>query len=100
MALDFAILGEDGKPYKQVALGVNEHHKLIADAKESKAAPIFNRFVDYYADGEVKTEELDAFLGELSYLESINQGSPFLKGLMDLVYEAQEKKVSIHVIAD
>lgn len=100
MALEFTILGEDGKPYKRVEIGVDEHQKVITDAKESKAITIFNHFTDYYSDGEVRPEELDGFLNEIWYLESINQGNVFLKDLMDLVYEAQEKKTSIHVLAD
>lgn len=100
MALDFVILDETGTPIKQVCLSAEEHQKLLSDATEASGVEIFKRFKDYYADAEVSVAELDSFLNEAWYLESINQDSSFLHDLKELIEDAQIKQVPVHLIAD
>lgn len=51
MALDFAILGEDGAPREQVSIRADAHHRLMQLAR-STGSPQLERVAVYYEDAE------------------------------------------------
>ena len=68
MALDFAILAENGEPAETVSLEPDPHYELMMLAKELKLQRLLS-FSDYYADVDLAPAKLPALAQEIIKLE-------------------------------
>jgi len=66
MALDLAILGDDGAPSEFVGIGVNEHWELLQRASPTGSFPLIQRLADYYEDVSFTPSEVAALKAELT----------------------------------
>ena len=104
MAFDLAILDNQGKPSRQVSIGVAEHFQLLALAKDQQL-PLIQRMSDYYADVEFSSCELKGFSHELQIVQGCmtSEGKPspaWILDVMKLVCEAMDLSIGIVGIAD
>jgi len=67
MALDFAVLTEDGKSADFVSLEMEQHDELMNLAERLKLAKLL-RFEDYFEDVDVRVAELAELSEELNIL--------------------------------
>ena len=104
MAYDLAILNAEGAPYRQVSIGVDDHFRLIAIAKDI-GLPLIQRFSDYYADAEFLPTEMDGLQAELMLVRdnmtSTKQVVPsWMANAIELTAEARSRLSGIVGIAD
>ena len=103
MALDVAILGENGEPERTVPIRVNEHVRLLA-AVHGATLPLLSRLHDYYEDAEYELQELEELTVELDFLRARIQGDDELSGvvskLVELVLLARRSGRQVVAIAD
>jgi hypothetical protein len=97
MALDWCILGPDGRPDVVVPLGLEMHSRLMARAASK---PLLGRAADYYADAEYAPTEVAALLAELSDLPDRGGLGTALPQLEELCAEAQRRGCGVAVLAD
>jgi hypothetical protein len=99
MALDFTLLGPDGRPERRVALSVADHTSLIVLA-ERHGLPLLTRFRDYYEDGIIDLHELETLDRELAVLAALPDAPPPVLELRALADEARASRREIRVLAD
>ena len=104
MSLDFALLGNDGRPAETVALTRDEHEGLLRVAARGGLTAIL-KMHDYYEDVDFLPGELSGLLGDLRTAASSDGGeAPLLAGilptLVDLVTLAMAKGIGVSVLAD
>lgn len=99
MALDIAILEDDGRFGVQCSLGVNEHWGLIQSAKPLAAFPLLLRLRDYYSDAEFGVGEVSALREELHRL-SYQVQNKMITELIQLCDSAERNGKGIVAIAD
>lgn len=103
MPLDFAILGDDGAPARQVSLGVDTHHRLMGFV--SILPGPLGCVADYYGDFEYTPTEIPGLLRQVdSILANGGAGDAalrsFLLALKSLASAAQLNSRSLVVLAD
>ena len=102
MALDFAVLGDNGSPERTVPCKAEVHHAVLKAASEHNL-PLFQRLGDYYQDAEFSPPSLPTLVEEIRVLRQ-NTVSPeaqhFLESLDTLVAYAMHERSSVHVLAD
>ena len=81
MALDVAMLGENGEPESTVPIRVNEHARLLS-AVHGATLPLLSRLHDYYEDVEYEPQELVNLTAELDALRARVRGDDELAGLV------------------
>lgn len=103
MALDFAILGEDGAPQEQISIRSDEHHRLVELARSTESH-LLPRAADFYEDSAFAAAEVPALLCEIDTLigrAADDEGLlVFLHSLKRLASKAHAANVAIEVIAD
>jgi hypothetical protein len=103
MSLDIVILGTDGRPERELPIGVNQHYRLMHVARELDL-PLLERISDYYGDAEYKDEELLSLGAEIEKLFAHCVGDDellqIISDLQNLVSCAREDKRGIEAIAD
>ena len=103
MALDVAILGENGESESAVPIRVDEHARLLG-AVEASTSPLLSRLRDYYEDAEYELQELDDLVAELGSLRAHIEGdaalAELISSLRDLVLSARRLRRGIVAIAD
>ena len=102
MALDFVVLGSDGRPAKSVALNPDTHWALVTAAR-SKRIEVPGGLDDYYQDIEFPSQQLGELTAELELLRKDEVRSPlhaFLDDLIHLVDVARAANQSVHALAD
>jgi hypothetical protein len=103
MSLDIVVLGTDGRPERELQIGVNQHYRLMQAARELEL-PLLERISDYYGDAEYKDEELLSLEAEIEKLFAHCVGDDellqILSDLQNLVSYAREDKRGIEAIAD
>jgi len=103
MALDIAVLGENGEPERTVSVGANDHARLLSLVNDAEL-PLLSRLTEYYEDAEYAAGELDALMGELDYLKVCVQSDADLvrlvAALVALVLSAKRSGRQIFAIAD
>lgn len=103
MALDFAILGQDGTPREQVSIRSDAHHRLMQLAR-SAACPKLERVGEYYEDALFEAAEIPALLREIEALlhrhVDDQEVVTFLHSFKGLASKASAAKEPITVIAD
>jgi hypothetical protein len=101
MALDFTIADEYGDLTNQVALGVDEHWKLVEAATPADQFPMISRFRDYYEDASFTFQEMTALRTELERIrQRANVSVAAIEGLLRLCSDAVAKGRGIEAIAD
>lgn len=102
MSLDVAITDENGIVVKAVAIGVDEHLRLMRQAQPCSLR-LLSRMHDYYQDVDYTPDEVPLLLNETKLLIA-NGGDPILdallKNLMALIQLALSNSASIIAIAD
>jgi hypothetical protein len=97
------ILDTDGRPERELQIGVNPHHRLM-QATHELDLPLLERISDYYGDAEYKAEELAALEAEVKKLITHCAGDDellqVLSDLQDLASFAIETQRGIEAIAD
>lgn len=103
LALDIAVLGEDGSPARRVPLPINAHARMMQEAVATKL-PLLARLNDYWSDAVFDVSELKALRRELERLllnspkdKEVLALAGELIGLVDL---AARRKTDIHALAD
>jgi hypothetical protein len=103
MALDVAIVGDNGEPETIVPIRVNEHARLLAVVHDA-TLPLLWRLRDYYEDTEYEPQELDALMAELASLIARVRGDEELTriaaDLVHLVNSAKRSGRPVVAIAD
>ena len=102
MALDFVVLGSDGRPAKSVALNLDEHWALVTAAR-SKGARCLGRLDDYYQDIEFSSDRLGELTADAELLrkdEARTELRGFLDDLIELIAIARSANQSVHALAD
>lgn len=103
MALDIALLGDDGSVQEEMAVSDRHHIKLlkVAAAQSMRLLP---RLHDYYADVVFVVEELPVLRGELAEIAKLVQDDPDLVDLImrfqQLIIKAHRRGSGISAIAD
>ena len=69
MALDIAILAENGEPETIVPIRVGEQARLM-ESVDDATLPLLSRLRDYYEDAEYEPRELDSLVAELDSVNS------------------------------
>jgi hypothetical protein len=102
MALDVALLGEDGEPEVAVAIGVDAHVRLMRVAREA-GLELLQRMSDYYEDAEFDAGEVAALTAELDCADSRvldDELRNVLSAIRKLVERASRAKRGLVAIAD
>lgn len=103
MALDVAILAENGEPETTVSIRVNEHARLLGIVDDA-TLPLLSRLRDYYEDAEYEPREIDSLAAELdSVVERVRTGDELARlvaELMNLVILAKRLGRKVVAIAD
>lgn len=102
MSLDIAILGAEGRPERQISIGVDDHWDLIEAVAGSPS--LFTRMQDYYEDAAFDYEELDSLASEAARLRQRVEPNKhlfrFLGDLQELIVAARAGRKGLSVIAD
>jgi hypothetical protein len=102
VALDFAILDDEGKPMRVVAVSPEEHHEL-AVTSQRVGSWTWDRLQDYYAEAAFSPNEVAAFAEDLGLIAT-EHSNPALKtrlsALIDLCQEAIRLNRGIVVLPD
>lgn len=103
MPLDIVVLGTDGRPEREMQMGVDPHHRLM-QATRDLDLPLLERISDYYGDAEYRVEELVALEAEVERLIFRCAGDDelleILTNLQGLALYARESQRGIEAIAD
>jgi hypothetical protein len=102
VALDIAVLDENGVPEWSVAIVPEEHVHLMA-AVRSLGLKLLSRLHDYYADAEFQPAELNALLRELERLcfSDLHPALlPRCRELVRLIESARDRGAGVVAIAD
>jgi hypothetical protein len=103
MSLDIVVLDTDGRPERELQIGVNPHHRLMQVARELQL-PLLERISDYYEDAEYRVEELVALEAEVEKTIVRCAGDDellqILSDLQNLTSYAREVQRRIEAIAD
>ena len=103
MALDIAILGEDGRPEVGVQIRVAPHVRLMVLVEEARL-PLLHRLKDFYEDADFAAGELGTLLEEVGIALERSHGDSelveFLLALQGLATTAIRKGTGLAVIAD
>lgn len=102
MALDVAVLTEDGEYADIVSLEMEEHDELMKLATELKLAKLL-RFKDYFEDVDLRVPELAELADELS---TLSESAPppeiaeFSRNLRALISLAVSRKQPLSAVPD
>lgn len=100
---EFAILGNEGKPDIRLGINVALHTRLIAESRLLDLG-IFERFSDYYSDGEVGASELSKFIQEIDIMrESLGQHDELTKiltSIRGIAVSAKSRNQPLYGLAD
>lgn len=103
MALDIAVLGEDGSVARRVPLPINAHTRMMQEAGTRKL-PLLGRLNDYWGDAVFDVSELAALRGELERLllgrPGDNEVQALATALIGLVDFAAARESNVHALAD
>ena len=103
MALDIAVLDEDGGPVRRVPLPIKAHARMMQEAGTARLTLLL-RLNDYWGDAVFDVKELSALRRELERLmlglpgdEAVQSLAGALIGLVDF---AARRQSGIHALAD
>lgn len=103
LALDIAVLGEDGSVARRVPLPINAHTRMMQEAGTRKL-PLLGRLNDYWGDAVFDVSELAALRGELERLllgrPGDNEVQALATALIGLVDFAAARESNVHALAD
>jgi hypothetical protein len=103
MALDIAIIGKDGRPETEFAIGVDPHWRLMTLAKGG-GLELLLRLQDYYEETFYAVEEISQLLGEIDVASrQTAKDAELAKILADfraLALSALNRKVGLAVLPD
>jgi hypothetical protein len=93
MTLDFHVKDDIRAPAPAVHLLVDDHWKLV-QASEGLTLRLFDRFRDYYGEGEVAAAEMENFIDELNRLaQAVSISVRLRKVVGELVSLAADAKL-------
>ncbi len=99
MALDFAILDEEGFPDDSVPIGMVDHLRLMQRATPKEHFPLINRLCDYYADASFDASEIIYLKAELNRIDRETL-EYMIDALISLISKAEAQGKGIEAIAD
>lgn len=103
MALDFALITENGEQLRCLAIGISLH-ALLFYSIDQKEFPLLHRFHDYYVDARIEPHEISNFRTELQKIKDINisngKAINFIENLFEMVSFAELNNLPILSIAD
>ena len=103
MSLDVVVLDKDGRPEREVQIGVDLHSRLVAGALSLDLRTL-GRISDYYEDVQFGIQELSALQAEIERLVAHCSGDSslveVLRAVHDLASFARERNQGLEAIAD
>jgi hypothetical protein len=100
MSLDFALIGESGKPEEDVSMGLRSWWHVVSPTANSDY-PLIDRMADYYKDAIYEPAELADLIEELEGVRrDLAQADQLAADMLALCRKAEEKGRSIMAIAD
>lgn len=104
MSYDISIMGPDGRPLKEVNIGVGEHHEIFNYA-ERYALTNMLHFSDYYIDGELPFNKAQDIMIEIETLVRMNlinseQALKKVNEIYALLEVAKENECNVYGISD
>ena len=103
LSLDLVVLGNDGRPERDVQIGVHQHARLM-ELVNARGASLFQRLHDYYEDALFEVSDLEALAEEGRSLAGLagddTELMQILEGVLTLVAFAKEKGKPIEALAD
>lgn len=102
MGLDIAILADDGRAVRVVALNPDDHHELM-NLVNLDIGNSLSKIEDYYCDTEFTGIEIETFIADLVRLRNRVRRRELglqIDALISLAEQAGSEGRKLHVLAD